>query len=210
MSDVIPVVHPQQCWDTLMVDGELRSDPFKVAQSTYGTYQGGLCILLDMGTQPVEHGESAASAFARLCDLARKLVQCLRPQTKGTTRVICLPPLLYLGDLALALNQIPSGPHNVLVMSQLLELKQSIDSRNSERLGSWDRTSPFHTWSDLFSSLQPELSRDSMNRIVGKVQAVANPGVVVDNGVLHLKPDYLHASLSNLVAFTVAHSWCSW
>ena len=110
----------------------------------------------------------------------------------------------------MALNQIPSGPHNVLVMSQLLELKQSIDSRNSERLGRWDKTSPLHTWSDLFSSLQPELSRDPMNRIVGKVQAVVSPGVVEDNGVLHLRPDYLHASLSNLVAFAVAHPWCSW
>ena len=210
VSDAIPVVHPQQCWDTLMVNGGLRSDPFKVAQAIYGSYQGGLCFLLDVGTQPVVHGESAASVSTRLCELARKLILSLRSNTKGTTRVICLPPQLHLGDLALAQNQIPSGPHNALVLSQLLELKQFIDSRNCDRLGRQDRTSPLHTWSDLFSSLQPQLTRDPMNRIVGKVQAVASPGAVEDDGVLHLKPDYLHASLSNLVAFTVAHSWCSW
>ena len=91
-SDGIPWIHPQQCWDTLMVNGELRSDPFLVAQAIYGSFQGGLCFMVDMGAQPLEHGESGASVIRRLCELVRKLVQSLRSKTKGTTRALVLPP----------------------------------------------------------------------------------------------------------------------
>ena len=167
--------------------------------------------MVDMGAQPLEHGESGASVIVRLCELARKLVQSLRPRTKGTTRVLCLPPLQHLaGNQSLALNQRTSGPHSLLVSSQLLELKGFIDLRNSDRLQNWDRQSPLHTWSNLFSVLQPELSRDSMNRSVSKVQVVVSPGVVEDNGVLHLHPNYLFNCITNLVAFVEAHPWCSW
>ena len=133
-SDDIPWTHQSQCWATLLVNGELRSDPFQVAQAIYGSFQGGLCFMVDMGAQPLEHGESGASVIVRLCELARKLVQSLRPRTKSTTRVLCLPPLQHLaGNQSLALNQRPSGPHSLLVSSQLLELKQFIDLRNSDR-----------------------------------------------------------------------------
>ena len=166
-----------------------------------------------MGAQPVEHGESGASVIRRLCELVRKLVQDLRPGNwKGKTRVLVLPPLQHFGagNQALALNQRPSGPHSLLVSSQLNELKGFIDLRNCERLQNGDRMSPLHTWSNLFSVLQPELSRDSMNRSVSKVQVVVSPGVVEDNGVLHLHPNYLFNCITNLVAFVEAHPWCSW
>ena len=123
-----------------------------------------------------------------------------------------MPPLQHLGagNQALALNQRPSGPHSLLVSSQLNELKGFIDLRNCERLQNGDRKSPLHTWSNLFSVLQPELARDSMNRVVSKVQVVVSPGVVEDNGVLHLHPNYLFNCITNLVTFVGTHPWCSW
>ena len=77
-SDEIPWTHQSQCWATLLVNGELRSDPFQVAQAIYGSFQSDLCFIVDMGAQPVEHGESGASVIRRLCELVRKLVQSLR------------------------------------------------------------------------------------------------------------------------------------
>ena len=205
----IPWVSPQQCWDSLVLLGGLMSDPFKVLQAIYGSFQGGLTILLDLGTQPIVHGESAASVITRLEELVMKLVQSLRRKTQGITRVLVLPPTIHMGHESLALNQVHSGPHNILVMAQLSELKLHIDSRNYDRLGS-RRISPLHSWSELFSALQSQLSRDSMGRSIGKVQVVVNPGVMVDAGCLHLRPDYLHSIVSNLVAFAGAYSWLSW
>ena len=205
----IPRVSPQQCWDSLVLHGGLRSDPFKVLQSIYGSVQGGLLILLDLGTQPIVHGESAASVITRLEELVMRLVQSLRRPTLGITRVLVLPPTIHLGHESLALNQVHSGPHNTLVMAQLNELKLHIDSRNFDRMGN-RRPSPLHSWSELFSALVSKLSRDPMGRSIGEVQVVVNPGVMVDGGCLYLRPDYLHSTVSNLVAFAGAHSWLSW
>ena len=89
-------------------------------------------------------------------------------------------------------------------MAQLSELKVHIDSRNCERLGG-NRESPLHKWGELFSSLQDQLSRDSMGRSIGKVQVRVAAGVVEDSGTLYLRPDYLHSIVSNLVAFVGTH-----
>ena len=125
---------------------------------------------------------------------------------------ICVRPLLN----STALQQLGyehvsySGPHSLLVSSQLNELKGFIDLRNCEVLQNGDRKSPLHTWSNLFSFLQHEQSRDSMNRVVSKVQVVVSPGVVEDNGCLHLHPNYLFNCITNLVTFVGNHPWCSW
>ena len=113
------------------------------------------------------------------------------------------------GNQPLALNQVPAGPHSSLVMAQLNEAKMHIDSRNCDRLGGI-RESPLHKWGELFSSLQEQLSRDSMGRSIGKVQVRVNAGVVEDSGTLYLKPDYLHSIVSNLVAFVGTHVRLSW
>ena len=213
VSDDIPWTHQTQCWDTLLVSGELRSDPYKVAQGVYGSFQGDLCFILDMGAQPVEHGEGASSVIRRLSELVRKLVHDLRPGNwKGKTRVLVLPPLQHLGagGQALVLNQRPSGPHSLLVSSQLNELKGFIDLRNCEALQNGDRNTPLHSWSNLFSVLKHEQSRDSMNRVVSKAKVVVSPGVVEDNGYLCLHPNYLFNCICNLVTFVGNHPWCSW
>ena len=82
--------------------------------------------------------------------------------------------------------------------------------RNCEVLQNGDRKSPLHTWSNLFSFLQHEQSRDSTNRVVSKVQVGVSPGVVEDNGCLYLHPNYLFNCISNLVTFVGNHPWCSW
>ena len=94
-------------------------------------------------------------------------------------------------------------------MAQLSELKVHIDSRNCDRLGG-TRESPLHKWGELFSSLQEQLSRDSMGRSIGKVQVRVHVGVVEDAGTLYLRTDYLHTIVSNLVAFAGAHISLSW
>ena len=213
VSDDIPWTHQTQCWDTLLVSGELRSDPYKVAQGVYGSFQGDLCFILDMGAQPVEHGEGASSVIRRLSELVRKLVHDLRPGNwKGRTRVLVLPPLQHIGagGQALVLNQRPSGPHSLLISSQLNELKGFIDLRNCEALQNGDRNTPLHSWSNLFSVLKHEQSRDSMNRVVSKAKVVVSPGVVEDNGYLCLHPNYLFNCICNLVTFVGNHPWCSW
>ena len=93
-------------------------------------------------------------------------------------------------------------------MAQFNELKMHIDSRNCDRLGGI-REAPLHQSGALFSSLQEQLSRDSMGRSIGKLVKV-NAGVVEDSGTLYLKPDYLHTIMSNLVAFVGTHVRLSW
>ena len=46
-------VSPVQCWDSLVLLGGLGSDPFKIIQAIYGSFQGDLALILDLGTQPV-------------------------------------------------------------------------------------------------------------------------------------------------------------
>merc|ERR1712212_1257233 len=84
----IQKVSPEQCWDSVWVLGGLRADPFKVCKAIYGNYQGSLVVLLDLGTLPVMHGESAASVNTRLIALEQRLVQSLRYSAKGSTRVL--------------------------------------------------------------------------------------------------------------------------
>ena len=168
-----------------------------------------MTLILDLGTQPILQGESAKSVISRIENLARLLVQCLRKPAQGTTRVLVLPPQVYFGNQPLALCKMPSGPHTNLVMAQLSELKMHIDSRNCDRLGGI-RESPLHKWGELFSSLQEQLSRDSMGRSIGKVQVRVNVGVVEDAGTLYLRTDYLHTIVSNLVAFAGAQVSLSW
>ena len=205
----IPKVSPLQCWDSLVVLGGLGSYPFKIIQEIYGSFQGDLTLILDLGTQPVLQGESAKSVITRLEDLVRLLVQCLRKSAQGTTRVLVLPPQVYFGSQPLALCKLPSGSHSSLVMAQLSKLKEHIDCRNCERLGG-TRESPLHKWGELFSSLHEQLSRDSMGRSIGKVQVKVDAGVVEDSGTLYLRPDYLHSIVSNLVAFVGNHIRLSW
>ena len=205
----IPKVAPVQCWDSLVVLGDLWSYPFKIIQGIYGSFQGDLTLILDLGTQPILQGESAKSVISRIENLARLLVQCLRKPAQGTTRVLVLPPQVYFGSQPLALCKLPSGSLSSLVMAQLSKLKEHIDCRNCERLGG-TRESPLHKWGELFSSLHEQLSRDSMGRSIGKVQVRVTAGVVEDSGTLYLRPDYLHSIVSNLVAFVGDHIRLSW
>ena len=205
----IPKVAPVQCWDSLVVLGDLWSYPFKIIQQIYGSFQGDLTLILDLGTQPILQGESAKSVISRIENLARLLVQCLRKPAQGTTRVLVLPPQVYFGSQPLALCKLPSGSLSSLVMAQLSKLKEHIDCRNCERLGG-TRESPLHKWGELFSSLHEQLSRDSMGRSIGKVQVRVAAGVVEDSGTLYLKPDYLHTIVSNLVALVGTNVRLSW
>ena len=79
-----------------------------------------------------------------------------------------------------------------------------------EALQNGDRNTPLHSWSNLFSVLKHEQSRDSMNRVVSKAKVVVSPGVVEDNGYLCLHPNYLFNCICNLVTFVGNHPWCSW
>ena len=205
----ISQVAPGQCWDTVWLLGGLRSDPFKVLQSIYGSFHGGLMLLLDLGTLPMVTGESALSVFTRLNELVIKLVQSLRPRLKGYTQVLVLPPVIHLENNALALNQVAMGPFSNLVSSQLIELKRRIDCRNCEIFG---RTrTPLQCWSELVSSTFSQSSRDSMHRIIGEVKVKLNPSIKLgDGGVLHLRPEYLHTTVSALVAFVGAHPYATW
>ena len=206
----IPWVSPDQCWDSVWVLGGLLSDPFKVIQSIYGTFHGSLVLLLDLGTLPLVTCESASSVFTRLNELVYKLIHSLRSVNKGYTRVFVLPPVIHLGHERLALNQVAIGPFNSLVIAQLLELQRYIDARNSEIMGGYT-TTPLHRWGELVSTKFSQMSRDSMNRIIGKVEVRVNPSSTLGvDGVLHLRPEYLHTTVSTLVAFVAAHPLSSW
>ena len=206
----IPWVSPEQCWDSVWVLGGLLSDPFKVLQAIYGLHHGGLVFLLDLGTLPLVTGESASSVFTRLNELVYKLVQSLRSRNKGYTRVFVLPPVIHMGHEALALNQVAIGPFNNLVFAQLLELQLFIDRRNCESMGGYMST-PLQRWGELVSTKFSQMSRDSMDRIVGKVNVRVNPSATLGvEGVLHLRPEYLHTTVSTLVAFVAAHPRASW
>ena len=41
----IPKVSPLQCWDSLVLLGGLGSDPFKIIQEIYGSFQGDLTLI---------------------------------------------------------------------------------------------------------------------------------------------------------------------
>ena len=110
----------------------------------------------------------------------------------------------------MALNQVAIGPFNNLVFAQLLELQRYIDARNSEIMGGYT-TTPLHRWGELVSTKFSQMSRDSMNRIIGKVEVRVNPSSTLGvDGVLHLRPEYLHTTVSTLVAFVAAHPLSSW
>ena len=207
---VTPSVAPHQCWDRVWVLGGMRADPYKVLKGIYGTYRGSLKILLDMGTLPVVHGESASSVITRLNVLVADLKKSLRLWALGSTQVIVLPPILYLGEGSLALHQSPAArTYSKLALAQLISLKQYIDSRNSDLLRGMTR-SPIHQWANLASHNTSEMAEDSMDRIVEKVQVTGNSSVVVDGGYLHLKPDSLTSFMRGLVSFVGANAWASW
>ena len=64
-------------------------------------------------------------------------------------------------------------------------------SRNSEIMGGYT-TTPLHRWGELVSTKFSQMSRDSMNRIIGKVEVRVNPSSTLGvDGVLHLRPEYL-------------------
>ena len=202
----IQKVSPEQCWDSVWVLGGLRADPFKVLKAIYGNYQGGLVVLLDMGTLPVMHGESAASVNTRLIALEQRLVQGLRHSAKGSTRVLVLPPLFHLGDQELALHQAPPRPITKLVLSQLIELKRLINANNSEITRA--RSTPLHTWGEFVSTVTSELCVDGMGRTTHEVRVRQPPTTVEGSGgVLHLKPDSLHNMVRSLVAFVGCLPW---
>ena len=202
----IQKVSPEQCWDSVWVLGGLRADPFKVCKAIYGNYQGSLVVLLDLGTLPVMHGESAASVNTRLIALEQRLVQSLRYSAKGSTRVLVLPPLFHLGDQELALHQTPPRPITKLVLSQLLELKRLINANNSEITRA--ANTPLHTWGEFVSTVTSELCVDGMGRTTHEVR-VRQPPTTVEGtgGVLHLKPDSLHNMVRSLVAFVGCLPW---
>ena len=121
-----------------------------------------------------------------------------------------LPPVIHMGHEALALNQVAIGPFNNLVFAQLLELQLFIDRRNCESMGGYMST-PLQRWGELVSTKFSQMSRDSMDRIVGKVNVRVNPSATLGvEGVLHLRPEYLHTTVSTLVAFVAAHPRASW
>ena len=104
--------------------GGLRSDPYKVLKGIYGTYKGSLKLLLDMGTLPVVHSESASSVITRLNVLVAELRKSMRLWALGPTQVIVLPPMVYLGEGNLALHQSPAArAYSKLALAQLINLK---------------------------------------------------------------------------------------
>ena len=65
-------------------------------------------------------------------------------------------------------------------------------------------------WANLASHNTSEMTEDSMERIVEKVQVTGNSSVVVDGGYLHLKPDSLTSTVRSLASFVGANAWASW
>ena len=206
---VTPKVPSYHCWDTVWVVGGFAADPFSVLKGIYGTYQGSLKVLLDLGTLPVVRGESATSVITRLNELADRLKNSLRLWSKGPTQVFVLPPVVYLGDGDIALHQSPARAYSKLAMAQLIELKRYIDSRNSDLMGRMTNT-PLRRWGDLASSPRSEMIEDSMGRMVEQVAVESTPSVLVEQGILHLRPDSLTALIRSLVAFVGAHAWATW
>ena len=202
----ISQVSPEQCWDSVWVLGGLRADPYKVIKAIYGTFQGSLVLLLDLGTLPVMHGESADSVRSRLIGLEMRLMHSLRYNAKGKTRVLVLPPLFHLGDHELALHQSHPVPISKLLLTQLMELKRFVDIRNSEIT---ERSNtPLHTWGAFASSVVSELVQDGMMRTIQQVRVRQTQNTMEGlAGVLHLKPDSLHKMVRNLVAFVGCHPW---
>ena len=94
-------------------------------------------------------------------------------------------------------------------MAQLIELKRYIDSRNSDLMGRMTNT-PLRRWGDLASSPRSEMIEDSMGRMVEQVAVESTPSVLVEQGILHLRPDSLTALIRSLVAFVGAHAWATW
>ena len=152
-----------ECYDTVWIlGGGLLSDPARILKALYGSYQGDLIFLLDLGTLAVTRGESAFSVRDRLHNLVGHLKRNLRHPGKGETYFTILPPIIHLGDGEVALHQDSPKAVSKLALAEMLQLRELVDYHNGSMTPV--PSTPMHSWAKLISARHDATAFDSLHR----------------------------------------------
>ena len=194
---------PAECYDTVWILGGLLSDPARILKALYGSYQGDLIFLIDLGTRAITRGESAFSVRDRLHNLGGFLKRNLRFPGKGETYYTILPPIIHLGDGEVALHQDPPKAVSKLALAEMLQLRELVDYQNGSM--TTVPSTPMHSWAKLVSARHDNTAFDSLHRTYQEVSVRVTPSTWGVDGVLHLKPSAIHNLVRTVAAFMVTH-----
>ena len=194
---------PAECYDTVWILGGLLSDPARILKALYGSYQGDLIFLIDLGTLAITRGESAFSVRDRLHNLGGFLKRNLRFPGKGETYYTILPPIIHLGDGEVALHQETPKAVSKLALAEMLMLRELVDCQNGSMTAM--PSTPMHSWAKLVSARHGNTAFDSLHRTYQEVTVRVTPSTWGVDGVLHLKPSAIHNLVRTVAAFMVTH-----
>ena len=184
----LPEFLPRECFEVLLICGDLEASPRDVIDRVYGKCRVPINFILNLGGDVVMQGESAKSVFNDLMGLRGFLLREFRRSLRVPTRVFLTSPLQWAGEEHLHLGSHPQGPLTYSQRCELYSLARQIEAHNDSLVT--DSVSLRHMlprWYEFVTFRKESVVPGNFGRVRTIVSPSAKASVVAAaDGNLHL------------------------